>query len=507
VRERIAIVFMTLNVMATLALGAAIAYDFAHPRGATTLQPVTAGVAGQAYTSSPGSVSGTGTPSSVATSGAPTPASSGSPSGAHLTSSGAASGGHAASGGKASSGAPASSGGKASSGGNPSSGGTGPAATNQTSTTQSPQQGVDHGVITVGGIYDETGPIDATVERDTVRSYFNLVNSQGGINGYKFQLIDCDSKYDPSSAHQCAQKLISQGVLAIVGWLSLSGEQNETAYLTSQGVPIIGGLGVPSEYQSPLSYPTTPSLVTQGTALGTHAGQIHLKKPGVIFLNANFIQPVESSFLDAMKRQGITPVDVETVDATKADYTDIVLKFQTSGAQSVAAFLDPFSYARLFQAMERQNMHVPVLGGGLDKASANRQYTSGCGSSCPVFGADSATPVLEYLDHQSTPAIAQYLNAVRTYYPGQFGALDSYTTYQWLAAEVFAQAVKSIGNAPVTRTSLVDALNGLKNFDNGGITLPISYAPGNGHDPLKCLQWLHNTNGQWRTTSGWNCFG
>jgi ABC-type branched-subunit amino acid transport system substrate-binding protein len=354
-------------------------------------------------------------------------------------------------------------------------------------------------VITVGGIYDETGPIDATVERDTVRSYFNLVNSQGGVNGYKFQLIDCDSKYDPSSAHQCAQKLISQNVLAIVGWLSLSGEQNETPYLTSQGVPIIGGLGVPSEFQSPLSYPTTPSLVTDGTALGTHAGQIGLKKPGVIFLNANFIQPVEQSFLAAMKRQGIQPVDVETVDATKADYTDIVLKFQTSGAQSVAAFVDPFSYARLFQAMERQNFHVPVLGGGLDKASANRQYGSA------VVGADSATPVLEFLDHQSTPAIAQYLNAVHTYYPGQFQALDSYTTYQWLAAEVFVQAVKSIGNAPVTRTSLVNALNNMRNFDNGGITPPISYGPGN-HDPLHCLQWLHNFNGQWRTTSGWNCF-
>jgi branched-chain amino acid transport system substrate-binding protein len=366
---------------------------------------------------------------------------------------------------------------------------------------------VNRGVITVGGIYDETGPVDATVERDTVRSYFNLVNSQGGVNGYKFQLIDCDSKYDPSSAHQCAQKLISQGVLAIVGWLSLSGEQNETAYLTGQGVPIIGGLGVPAEYESPLSYPTTPSLVTDGTALGTRAGQIHLKKPGVIFLNANFIQPVESSFLAAMKRQGITPVDVETVDATKADYTDIVLKFQTSGAQSVAAFLDPFSYARLFQAMERQNFHVPLLGGGLDKASANRQYVSGCGSSCVVFGADSATPVLEYLDHTSTPAIAQYLNAVRTYYPGQYGALDAYSTYQWVAAEVFVQAIKNIGDAAVTRKSLVDALNNLRNFDTGGITLPISYAPGNGHDPLKCLQWLHNTNGRWRTTSGWNCFG
>jgi ABC-type branched-subunit amino acid transport system substrate-binding protein len=365
---------------------------------------------------------------------------------------------------------------------------------------------VSGGVITVGGIFDETGPVDATVERDTVRSYFNLVNAAGGVNGYKLQLIDCDSKYDPSSAHQCAQKLISQGVLAIVGWLSLSGEQSETKYLTDQGVPIIGGLGVPAEFQSPLSYPTTPSLVTAGTALGTHAGQIGLKKPGVIFLNANFIQPVESSFLNALKAQGITPVDVEQVDATKADYTDIALKFQAAGAQSVAAFLDPFSYARLFQAMERQNFHVPVLGGGLDKASANAQYDSGCGSGCAVYGADSVTPVLEYLDHGSTPAISQYLNAVHSYFPGQFGALDAYSTYQWIAAEVFVQAIHAIGNAPVTRQSLVNALNGLKNLDDGGITPPISYGPGN-HDPLHCFQWIHNTSGRWRTTSGWNCFG
>ena len=522
-RERVAIVFMTLNVMATLALGGAIAYDFAHRGGgSTTSQQATSAVAGQSYTAAPASSSGAATPSSGAASGTPmsgtpTPATSGSPSGTQVVSSGATPAGHSASAVKATPAGKTSSGGKrgsgaktrasapTSSGAKAGSGGKGSATTTPTSTTPSTQPAGNHGVITVGGIYDETGPIDATVERDTVRSYFNLVNSQGGVNGYKFQLIDCDSKYDPSSAHQCAQKLISQGVLAIVGWLSLSGEQNEATFLTNQGIPVIGGLGVPSEFSSPLSYPTTPSLVTDGTALGTRAGQIGLKKPGVIFLNANFIQPVESSFLGAMKQHGISPVDVETVDATKADYTDIVLKFQAAGAQSVAAFVDPFSYARLFQAMERQNWHVPIIGGGLDKVSANRQYNSGCGSSCAIFGGDSATPVLEYTDHTGVPAIAQYLNAVRTYYPGQYGALDSYTTYQWLAAEVFVQAVKSIGNAPVTRASLVNALNGMKNFDNGGITQPISYGTGN-HDPLHCLQWLHNNNGQWRTTSGWNCF-
>lgn len=515
-KERVAIVFMTLNVVATLALGGAIAYEFSHSSHAAPSAPATAGVAGQSYTAAP-AAAGTATPNSDATSGTPAP-SGGSPSGAQVTSGSASPVGNSAPSAqpssvtkvtpaaktsgraKPTSTAKPSSGAKPAAGAKPSAGGS-----STTSTAQGAQPGVsDGGVITVGGIYDETGPVDATVERDTVRSYFNLVNAQGGVNGHKLQLIDCDSKYDPSSAHQCAQKLISEGALAIVGWLSLSGEQNETKFLTDQGVPIIGGLGVPAEYQSPLSYPTTPSLVTAGTALGTHAGQIGLKKPGVIFLNANFIQPVKDSLLAAMQKQGISPVDVEQVDATKADYTDIVLKFQAAGAQSVAAFVDPFSYARLFQAMERQNWHPPVLGGGLDKASANAQYDSGCGSSCAVFGADSATPVLEYLDHQSTPAIAQYLNTVHTYFPNQFGALDAYTTYQWLAAEVFVQAVKSI-NGPVNRQSLVSALNGLKNFDDGGITPPISYGAGN-HDPLHCFQWIHNANGRWRTSSGWNCF-
>lgn len=540
-RERVAIVFMTLSVVATLAFGAAIAYEFAHPGTTTVAQTTAAGVAGQSYTSSPTAGSATGsaaaTPSGGATSAAPAPTSGGA-AGAPVASSAPTSGAPTAAGAttthraktsfvatkgaksspsaaKASPSASTSSGAKASptattssSAATTTTGGTGTtAATSQSGGGGQPGPGVNGKVITVGGIFDETGPVDATVERDTVRSYFDAVNAQGGVNGYKLQLIDCDSKYDPSSAHQCAQKLISEGVLAIVGWLSLSGEQSETPYLTSQGVPIIGGLGVPAEYSSPLSYPTTPSLVTAGTALGTRAGQIGLKKPGVIFLNANFIAPVEQSFLNAMKAQGISPVDVETVDATKADYTDIVLKFQADGAQSVAAFLDPFSYARLFQAMERQNWHPPVLGGGLDKASANAQYDSGCGSSCAVFGADSATPVLEYLDHTSTPAVAQYLNTVHTYYPGQFNALDTYSTYQWLAAEVFTQAIKAIGNAPVNRQNLENALNGIRNFNDGGLTPPFSYSAGSGHDPLHCFQWIHNTNGQWRTTSNWNCFG
>ncbi len=98
-------------------------------------------------------------------------------------------------------------------------------------------EGVSHGVITVGGIYDETGPVDSTVERDAVRAYFDKVNDGGGVNGYKLRLIDCDSAYDPTQAHECATRLLEQGVLAFVGSNSVSGEEPETKNLTQQGVP------------------------------------------------------------------------------------------------------------------------------------------------------------------------------------------------------------------------------------------------------------------------------
>ena len=336
------------------------------------------------------------------------------------------------------------------------------------------------------------------MERDTVRSYFDLVNAKGGINGYKFQLLDCDSGYDPQQAHQCSDRLLSQGVLAIVGWTSVNGEQPETPYLTGKGVPVIGGLGVPAEFASALSYPQTAAFETYGTAMGTHAADLGIHKPGLVLLNANFIKPVEQALLNALHKHGIHETSANEVDATKADYTDIVVKLRSEGADSIIAALDPFSYARLFQAMDRQSWHPKFLGLGLDKKSAQQQYASA------VYNAESLTPVLEVDEHQNVAAIGEYLSTVKKYYPNQYSALDVYTVQQWLAAKFFVDAVAKIGGHPVTRQALVTAMNSIKGWSNG-LTVPLSYAGGR-HDPNRCFQWTRNQRGTWHTNSGWTCF-
>src|ERR1700737_3721597 len=135
------------------------------------------------------------------------------------------------------------------------------------------------GKITIGGFFDITGPIDSSVERDTVRAYMQAVNASGGINGRQVQYVWCDSKYDASSAHACAQYLIAQNVLAVVGLTAPLGENNEIRTLTAAGIPVIGGLGTPAEVSGPLSDPVSTSLFPYWTAIADEAKALGGKNP------------------------------------------------------------------------------------------------------------------------------------------------------------------------------------------------------------------------------------
>jgi ABC-type branched-subunit amino acid transport system substrate-binding protein len=378
--------------------------------------------------------------------------------------------------------------------------------------------GVAGGTITIGGFFDITGPVDSSVERDTVRAYMQAVNASGGINGRQVQYVWCDSKYDASSAHSCAQYLIAQNVLAVVGLTAPLGENNEIKTLTSAGIPVIGGLGTPAEYTDPLSFPVSANFYRYGTAIADEAKSLGAKHPAVVVLgDVPWVHPVEANLLNRLAADGIGYTDVEEVSATQANYTGTVFNLQHShhgpsggGAQPssscsvgqpgcpdyVIAALDPFSYHRLFDAMEAANWYPGVLGAGLDKFSVQRSYDG------ELKNAHSLVPFLSPYDHQGNPTVRQYLGTVQHFYPGQFQALDIYTQHAWTAAMVFVEAARKAGK-DLSRDSLVQALDGLQGFQTGW-SVPLSYGSGD-HDPNHCFTYTANNGSGWHTTSGWIC--
>ena len=378
--------------------------------------------------------------------------------------------------------------------------------------------GVNGGKITIGGFFDITGPVDSSVERDTVRAYMQALNASGGINGRQVEYVWCDSKYDASAAHSCAQQMKAQNVLAVVGLTAPLGENNEIKFLNDAGIPIIGGLGTPDEFTNPLSYPVSASFFRYGSAIADEAKALGAKNPAVVVLgDVPWVHAVEANLLNRLIANGVGFTDVEEVSATQANYTATVFNLQhgnkgASGGPNpnkkcgatdsscpdyVIAALDPFSYHRLFDAMQAANWYPGVLGAGLDKFNVQKSYGR------ELAKAHSLVPFLSPYDHQGNTTVRRYLGTVQQYYPGQFQALDIYTQHAWTAAMLFHDAAKRAG-ANLSRDTLIQALNSTQGFETGW-SVPLSYGGGN-HDPNHCFTYTSHVGGNWHTEpGGWVC--
>ena len=476
VRERVAVVFITLSVVSSGIFATMVATNYNKASGQVATST----------TDNSGGTDAAATPSADAGTVAGTTGGSSSGGGTTTTTTGGGGGSTSAGGGTAS------------------------VASSQA------KSGVTGDSITVGGIFDETGPVDSSVERDTVKAYFQKINDAGGINGRRLVMKQCDSQYDNTAAHQCSQQMVSANVLAIVGWTAPKGENDEVHYLAGQqGIPIIGGLGTPEEYNYHLSYPVSIPFTRYGAALADEIASKGYKHPAIVYINdVPWVAPVLQSLLDALHAKGIYETHVEAASATDGDYSGHVAQMEHNcdkGAQSgcpgqqpdaVIGALDPFSYARLFQAMDRVQWHPPVFGGGLDKYTSQKDYGD------QLDKAMSVVPFLSPYDNTNNPTVADYLGTVQKYYPSQYQALDIYTQHSWTAAMVFVEAVKRAG-PNLTRATLVQALDSIRNFQTGWSS-PISYGTGN-HDPNHCVrQTQHDPSpfpqGTWHTVSDWKCY-
>ncbi|QDZ03419.1 ABC transporter substrate-binding protein [Nitratireductor mangrovi] len=100
--------------------------------------------------------------------------------------------------------------------------------------------------IKVGGIFSVTGPAApfGVPERDIVQILADNLNSEGGIDSKKFEIIMCDDQTNPTEAARCATRLIRQdGVQAIVGSTTGTGTLALMPVAAKAEVPVLAPVG------------------------------------------------------------------------------------------------------------------------------------------------------------------------------------------------------------------------------------------------------------------------
>jgi len=369
--------------------------------------------------------------------------------------------------------------------------------------------GVSGDTIKIGGIFSEGGGIDATVEEDTVRACFNLANSQGGINGHKLQLISYnDNNNGDNAANEAAELDQKDHVFAIVGWLAPFGEASAAPYFESKGIPIVGGLGVPEEFNNQYSFPVSPIFVKDGYALGAFAtnpnGPLHFKHPGVFLTQTAGIQDVANGIMQAAAANHVTVSnnDIVYVSFAQPNFDNYLLQFQADGVDGLITQIDPFSYYRLYQSEQRTNKVFPHLGGaGLDKQSVDSQIGA------PLHGTYDFMPFLEAQGNPTgNPEIALYLNTLAHYYPDQMQNVDAFSEGSWVSCRVFEQALAKLGSN-VTRQGLIQALNSGV-YSTRGMAPDLNYgAAGSTHAAAHCASYTtYTSSNRWQLVTGGNGF-
>lgn len=375
-------------------------------------------------------------------------------------------------------------------------------------------QGVTGDTITVGGIFTKTNGIDATVQEDTVKACFNMVNAQGGVSGRKLQLVAYDDGMDPTRAAQEAAKLDqSDHVFAIVGWLAPFGEASAAPYFESHGVPIIGGLGVPQEFNSPWSFPITPVFSTDGYALGNFAtkssGPLHFHHPAVILVRTAGIDDVANGIKNGAHANGVTVsnndiIQVDFGTPTNA-YEPYLLQFQQEGVDGLITQLDPFSYVRLYQAEQGTGKTFSHLAGvGIDKQNVDQQID---GQGNQLVNTYSFMPVLEARGNPAHNAeVSLYNSTVARYYPGQVPNMDAFSEGSWVSCRIFLQALGKLGQN-ITRSGLMHTLSS-GDYSTGGMGPTLNWGnAGPSHAANHYGSFIvYTSNHAWAEATGFNLY-
>ena len=224
-----------------------------------------------------------------------------------------------------------------------------------------PVQAQDAYVVGVSGAL--TGPSAGTNAPpiEGLRLYVDRLNSTGGVNGKKIQLVVLDDSGEPSKAAVNAKRLLTQDNVRLLVLSSLSSTYAPVIAETKRAnVPLmLMGAVCPKEVYppaDPLLFCTTAYAGGYDSRAALDFIKDNAKGPVRLGLVAMAI-PLSRGEIDYAethaKTMGMTPVDKEMIPPPTADYTPFATKIKDANANWVFSWAPWVTEVKTFEALRR----------------------------------------------------------------------------------------------------------------------------------------------------------
>ncbi len=298
-----------------------------------------------------------------------------------------------------------------------------------------------------------------------MQAYFNHINSLGGINGRLIELIHYDNQFDPTLGLMQVESLINEDkVFGLVGLLGTSLVNVTTQLIKQSGIPSVYPMSSSSASYSEIGegwsiFPVQPTNYYEGQQLAMRAitelvyGNNQTSplaanaKIGVIYnqdLNNLELYEGIKSILDNSQ----LTVYYANITAN-SDISSIISVLKSEGITSLIIAIQGNSFEQIIQSMISQSLNVPVFttytNANPFSVYRNPVFPIFANTWLDILSDKGQVELLEFIDIMIEQGFSEY-----RYSP--------YAISGYLAAYVFVEGLKRVGDIPLTWGNYMSAM-------------------------------------------------
>jgi len=322
-------------------------------------------------------------------------------------------------------------------------------------------------VIRIGSVAPLTGA-QSHIGKDNdngARLAIDEANAKGLVLGgkpVKLELVSEDDAADPKTATTVAQKLVDEGVKAVIGHLNSGTTIPASKIYHDNGIPQVSPSATATAYTAQgynTAFRVMANDAQQGKVLGDYAvTKLGARKVAIIDDRTAYGQGLADEVEKAVKASGGTVVDREYTSDKATDFTAILTSIKAKEPDLIFfGGMDPQA-GPMAQQMKRLDMHAQFLGGD---GMQNLNFLKLAGADAD--GVIASSPGLP-LD--SMPGGEDF----KKRFEARYGPIQLYAPYAYDAVNVVIAAMKKADSADPAKFIL-----DLPKTDMQGVTGPLRF--------------------------------
>ncbi|MFV0375042.1 ABC transporter substrate-binding protein [Microbacterium sp.] len=342
---------------------------------------------------------------------------------------------------------------------------------------------------------------------DTVKgtqSYINLLNDNGGLNGYRVEFVSGDDKGDAAEAAQLARKFIQQdGVVGMVGNTSIVDCQANRAIYEANDIAVMGGGAQTDCYQQPNWMPITGGPFVGAWIMWTYAvEQLQAEAVCIIGQNDPTSVPYFEQLREAFEAQYRMQFALATyTNDTTQDPTPAMTNAKSAGCDVIVTSTVAPNFAAMVASAESVGLDATFIDGG-SAYDTTLPGTLGSTGEPGALGPDSAGV---FVGSQMTPLDDPSAEVREMVDQLDKDGVDAnfWSQIGWVSAKLYFDALARRPDADLTSPSeVLTALREMDPVESDFTGVPIVFGDGDTHSPNLSYKLLTITDGQFVNAPG-----